>query len=138
MIVQDAPAQPNEGRDILTMLPEKKAYSDKHVFGAFDSQTQDLLAVVDIIRDYPVQDEWIIGLMMIKPSSRQKGLGKEIYDALASWCKENGALHLGLGVLEGNPRALRFWQTLGFSEVEQKSHTHKNKTQGLTIMRNKL
>lgn len=137
-LAQDSPARSNEAAEIFTMLPPGKNYADKHVLGIFNHVGNNLIGVIDIVRDFPEQNIWIIGLMMLDPAYRKRGLGKEIYESLSQFCRENKANEIEIGVLQGNTKGLNFWQKLGFVEIKRKDHVHGNKQHIVIVMRHSL
>lgn len=113
---------------ILKDLPPGKGYEDKFVLGIVNGKS-DLIGVVDLVRDFPVKDEWIIGLLLLDPSERGKGLGRMINDYLASLASQYQADKLRIGVIENNGDAYRFWLRLGYYEIkrvpwESPNHEH--------------
>jgi ribosomal protein S18 acetylase RimI-like enzyme len=49
-----------------------------------------------------------------------RSLHREIYAALEAWMRDRGARWLRLGVVVGNARAERFWESLGYVEVRKR------------------
>jgi GNAT superfamily N-acetyltransferase len=117
-LVCGAPPQPTQGRDDLLDMPEGKEAADKLFVGAF-SPAGELIAVLDLVRDYPAERQWYIGLLMIDPEQRGRGLGGRIYGAVEAWIRTQRGERVGLCVQEQNPAAFRFWSRLGFREVER-------------------
>jgi GNAT superfamily N-acetyltransferase len=132
-IVEGRPPEKDAGHEILNDLPEGKDFKDKHVFGCFN-ESDKLIAVVDIIEDYPVKGEWIIGLLMIDPEERGKGLGKALHEYIRDYVLVNGADKLRIGVVEGNEKAYRFWSALGYYEVKRITMKNGNKDNIVVVM----
>jgi len=112
--------QPNDGEELLTDRPPNKSLDDKIVLGLFDEHDR-LIGVLDAVRDYPVAAEWYIGLLMIEPDHRRRGLGADVYRAFERWAANLGARAIRLSVFQQNEQAQRFWQRMGFEEVERRS-----------------
>jgi ribosomal protein S18 acetylase RimI-like enzyme len=112
-LVTGAPPGPNEARDLLTALPPKKSREDKFVIGLFDAPGH-LVGVLDVIRGYPAEREWYLGLLLFGPSSRGRGLGERVYRRLEEWVRAEGGKVIHLIVQEQNPAAIRFWKRMGF------------------------
>ncbi|MCB2358989.1 GNAT family N-acetyltransferase [Clostridium estertheticum] len=70
--------------DIFVILPPNKNYKDKFVLRIFKYDNE-LVGLVDIVRDFPTVGEWMLGLMLIKPQERSYGLGKIVHDSLVRW-----------------------------------------------------
>jgi ribosomal protein S18 acetylase RimI-like enzyme len=107
------PPGPHEARDLLASLPRGKTHADKFVIGLFDAPGH-LIGVLDVIRDYPKAREWYLGLLMFAPDWRSRRLGERVYGRLEAWVRELGGRAIHLIVQEQNPKALRFWQRMGF------------------------
>lgn len=65
---------------LFTGLPPNKNLEDKFLLGVYKSNR--LIGIIDIIRDYPTISEWLIGLLLLEPEERGKGLGTIIHEAL--------------------------------------------------------
>src|SRR5262249_12683756 len=121
-LVMGVPPRPAEAQSLYIDLPEGKGYADKFLLGIFSGRKgeQRLVGVLDAIRDYPEPGEWWIGLLLLEPEQRGHGLGERAFRALEHWAGARGASGIRLAVLEHNVRAKRFWQRLGFVELERR------------------
>src|SRR5690349_16168447 len=70
----------NDAENLLKALPEGKSIKDKFVLGIYDRDA--LIGVIDLIKDYPEEKIWFIGLLLLSPEYRGKGLGSKIYAQL--------------------------------------------------------
>ncbi|MBD2124246.1 GNAT family N-acetyltransferase [Trichocoleus sp. FACHB-262] len=109
---------PSAARDEFTALPEGKTIEDKYILGLFNSSNI-LVGMIEAIRHYPDDQTWWIGLMMLAPGQRGKGLGTEFYRAFERWVLAQGAFQVSLSVIEANEAGLQFWKHLGFSIVRK-------------------
>lgn len=107
--------------ELLRELPPGRTLADKHVLGIRGADRR-LVGVIDVVRDYPASGEWFLGLLVLLPSERGRGLGERAYRAVEAWTRQRGAVAMWLAVLEQNPRARRFWERLGFSAVSSRRH----------------
>lgn len=114
-------------------LPPGKDYADKFVLGVFDPSGR-LVGLIDVIRDYVVKGEWMIGLMLLDPSIRKIGLGKAVHNALLEWAKGLGAKSFRIGVIEENTNGHAFWTALGYKKLKAASMTLTNKTHIINVM----
>ena len=112
-LVTGQPPGPNEAQDLLTSLPRGKTHDDKFVIGLFDAPGH-LVGILDVIRDFPKPHEWYLGLLMFEPTLRGQKLGDRVYHRLEEWVRELGGKAIHLIVQEQNPKALRFWERMGF------------------------
>ena len=112
-LVEGAPPGDHAVDDLWTDVAPGKTLDDKLLLGLWDLSGH-LVGLLDVMRDYPEPGEWFIGLLLIDPAQRSQGTGAEVYRAFATWAAGCGALAIGLGVVEANTGAYRFWQRLGF------------------------
>lgn len=112
-LAEGKPTSSTAGQELFTDLPPGKVREDKMILGIFN-QNHDLIGIVDIVKNYPTRQVWFIGLMLLEPGQRNKGLGKEVFKRLSRWTYSKGVKLLKLAVLEENQRGYIFWQSLGF------------------------
>ena len=121
------------GYEILNDLPPNKEMKDKFVLGAYDNSN--LIAVIDIIRDYKKEKEWTIGLMMIDPFFRGKGLGFKLHNFLIEWVSDYQVESFRIGVVDENGNALNIWQRLGYQEIDRVTMKLGNKDKVVIVMK---
>lgn len=119
LLVTGSPPKPTAAVSLLADCPPGKTLADKFVLG-ISTEHHKLIGVLDTVRDYPTQDDWWLGLLLLDPAQRNLGLGKRIVQSFKHWVNEQGARRIFLGVLEENQNAYRFWQSLGFGLVERR------------------
>lgn len=120
MLVEGRLPRSSDAEEMMQAVPEGKNLSDKSVLGIY--QEENLIGVLDVVRDHPLKDTWFIGLLLINPKFRNKGLGAKIYLNLKDKVRQEGALSIMISVAEQNIQALKFWKNLGFIEL------HKNRS----------
>jgi ribosomal protein S18 acetylase RimI-like enzyme len=118
LLVTGSPPKPSAASSLLVDCPPGKTVEDKVVIG-ISAEKQGLMSVLDTIKDYPNPGDWWLGLLLIDPAHRNKGLGKQIYQSFEHWASQLGARRIFLGVVEENQKAARFWQSLGFEIIER-------------------
>lgn len=118
MIVNGTEPAFEDTLEILNDLPPGKVKEDKLVIGIFNQNK--LSALADVIKNYPCQDCWWIGLLLVTPAERRAGLGSRIYHALEKWTADLTAKEIRLGVVEKNEKAIKFWSVLGFNVIEKR------------------
>jgi ribosomal protein S18 acetylase RimI-like enzyme len=118
-LVTGLPFNPLDTQSIFEDIPEGKLTKDKILIGIYSTQGS-LVGVLDAIRDHPGRGDWWLGLLLIDPMFRGKGLGKEVYSAFEKWITERDAINVYLGVMESNHRAYQFWQNLGFEVIQKR------------------
>ena len=79
-----------------------------------ETPTGALAGVVDLVRDFPENGVWMLGLMLLAPGERGNGLGRAAHAELVQWAKALGAKSVRIGVIEENRDGARFWDSLGY------------------------
>lgn len=104
-----------EAEQIFEDVPPGKRPEDKLVFGISARGGEDrLLGLVELLRGHPTRDDWWLGLLLVAPALRGRGLGAATVAAVTRFVSLSGGRTLQLVVQEQNPAALRFWQRHGF------------------------
>ena len=103
---------PESIRTDMTALPPGKAMEDKWFVGFYDGDC--LIAVMDLILNYPAADTAFIGLFMTAHDRQGCGLGSRILRDCMARLAAAGYHRLRLAVDEGNPQSLAFWTKNGF------------------------
>jgi ribosomal protein S18 acetylase RimI-like enzyme len=125
-LVTGQPPSSTEARELLAAVPRGKSRDDKFAIGLFDAPGH-LVGILDVIRDFPRPREWYLGLLMFEPTLRGQRLGDRVYHRLEDWVRAQGGTSLHLIVEEVNPRALAFWQRMGFEVRGMGKRTLKGK-----------
>ncbi len=116
-LVMGVPPGPAEAQSLYIDLPEGKGYEDKLLLGVF-AGPDELIGMLDAVRDYPAPGEWRLGVLMFDPAHRGQGLGTRIVRAFERWAAAAGARAIQLTVAQQCEAAYRFWQRLGYQERE--------------------
>lgn len=58
---------------------------------------------------------WVLISVYVHESQRGSSLATDLHDTVLAWLRERGATHLYLEVWHANPRAIRFYERLGYS-----------------------
>ncbi|MEW9095470.1 MAG: GNAT family N-acetyltransferase [Clostridiaceae bacterium] len=127
----------DEVDEIFTALPPNKNHEDKFVLGIYKFNNE-LVGIVDIIRNFPTVGQWMLGLMLIEPEERGSGLGKIIHEALAKWAINLGAKSFRVGAIENNHKGINFWSNLGYKKIKEVNMDFKAKTHTVNVMTLKL
>jgi GNAT superfamily N-acetyltransferase len=116
-LISGAPPAADAAEQLLDERPPGTNEADKLVLGVYSAGQ--LVAAVDLIRNYPNVGTWWVGNLMVEPDCRGKGLGARLYEACESWMATYGARRIGLCVQEQNPAAYRFWMRMGYRQTKQ-------------------
>lgn len=76
-----------------------------------------LAGVAELAFGFPAPADAYLGLLLLAPAARGRGLGRGLLDRVTAEARARGAPRLLLAVAEANPRALAFWQRQGFATV---------------------
>ena len=118
MLVDGHPPGENSAQALIANRPEDRSINDKAVFGLYNHE-RNLVGVLDVLKNYPFQNDWWIGLMLIDPDYRNQGLGRQIVQSFMDWVRLQRVKRIYLGVVECNDKAFKFWQSVGFTVVER-------------------
>ena len=119
--------------EIFTSLSVHKSLSDKSVLGLFHRGC-DLAGIIDIVRVFPTDGQWMLGLMLLDPKARGKGLGRAAHTALVKWAKDQGAESLRIGVIKSNRNGIAFWSAMGYTKIKEVEMDFKEKRHGVLVM----
>ncbi|MDP3855636.1 N-acetyltransferase [Phenylobacterium sp.] len=114
-LVTGAAPGPEAAAELLAAAPPGLPLERKQVIGVLASG--DLVGAIDLLRDFPEDRTWYLGLMMLAPEARGGGLGTRLYGALTAWVADCGGERIRLVVQRQNPRALAFWTRMGFEQI---------------------
>lgn len=91
----------------MKALPPNKGYEDKYYVGYFmESQ---LIAVMDLILDYPEEKSALIGFFMVDVTFQGQNIGTHIIEDCVSCLSDIGYQKIQLAIDEGNPQSEAFW-----------------------------
>lgn len=76
-----------------------------------------LVAIGDLAFGYPEPDDAYLGLLLLVPEVRGKGLGQAILGKVKMLARTRGASRLLIGVLDANEQARIFWERQGFRKT---------------------
>ncbi|MDD2364239.1 MAG: GNAT family N-acetyltransferase [Eubacteriales bacterium] len=103
----------------LRALPPGKSENDKFYLGYFSEGR--LIAILDLIVDYPVERTVFIGFFMVAEDVQGRGMGSKLIDELVAYLSELGYEQLRLAYSENNLQSERFWLKNGFSPTGEKA-----------------
>lgn len=101
----------------MDSLPPNKELNDKYYIGYYDREN--LIAIMDLIMNFPDEMTAYIGLFMTDVDIQNKGIGSEIIEELCVYLKDIGMAKVRLGWVKGNSQAENFWHKNKFVEIGQ-------------------
>lgn len=104
---------PAEADELLAACPPGVEPGAKQVF--LVETEAGPIGVIDYVRGFPRPAVGMLGLLLLAEPWQGRGLGKAAYRELEARVRAGaGITRMRLGVVRTNPRALPFWQGLGF------------------------
>ncbi len=120
LAVNGAPPDPDAARRGHEFkLPPNWPFSRKMTLG-FPGSDGAMVAMADVISDLFVDGVWHIGLFIVASTLHGSGAARTLYAQLEHAMRDRGARWARLGVVQGNVRAERFWETMGYVEVRKR------------------
>lgn len=105
-------------KEDMYALPLNKEIADKYYVGFFD--TEELIAVMDLIKKYPDKDTCFIGFFMVDIKKQAKGIGSFIIQEVCEYIKSLNYKYIKLAWIKGNNQAESFWHKNGFIEIDER------------------
>lgn len=138
MLVEGEEVSPTAAEDIFQSKPDGRSLDDKFLYGLWD-RTGAIVGVLEGMRHYPDETIWWIGLLLLAPEIRGRGLGRKLVQGLCDCARSAQVTAVMLGVVEENRSAYRFWQQVGFERVRQtEPRPFGKKTHTVYVMRRAL
>jgi GNAT superfamily N-acetyltransferase len=116
--VTGLPPGPAEAQSLFLAVPPHGDYERKRLWGVFESDR--LIGVVDGAFGHPEDGHFWIGLVMLEPAARGRGLGSAILNDIADQAMGGGATTLSLAVKSDYAAARRFWKGHGFRTIGER------------------
>lgn len=136
-LVEGQPPDEEAALDVMSDVAPGKSLADKRLLGLWQGDA--LVGVLDVMRGYPEPEMWFIGLFLVAPAQRGHGLGAGVIRAFEDWAAGQGVRAVGLGVVEPNVAAMRFWERMGFRETHRTPpRPFGRKTHVVIVMRKTL
>lgn len=109
----------------MKALPPHKGYNDKYYIGFYDKEN--LIAIMDIIFDYPNNETAFIGFFMVRNTKQGEGIGTKIINECFEYISKQGYNTVRLCFVKGNLQSESFWNKNGFVKTG-KEENKKNYT----------
>jgi GNAT superfamily N-acetyltransferase len=109
--------RPTEAREEFEYLPPAEMPFRKMWLLEFRGDDEAMAGMATVASDLMVEHVWHLGLFIVATSLHGHGAAQDMYGALESWMRAQGARWSRLGVVQGNLRAERFWEAQGYAET---------------------
>jgi GNAT superfamily N-acetyltransferase len=86
---------------------------------ARDTESQ-VVGLVSVLRQHPRDGYPWIGLLIVHGEQHRKGYGRLLAELIEERLRAGGRNGVRLAVLENNPTALAFWNSLGWQEIDRR------------------
>jgi len=111
---------PDEARKEFEALPPAGWPFEKKWLLGFAGDDQSLVAMANVIAGLLADSVWHIGLFIVATPLHGGGAALFLYESLEMWMRRQGARWSRLGVVEGNLRAVRFWEKAGYEDLRKR------------------
>jgi len=134
LAVNGEPPGPDAAREeIHGGLPPGFSHTKIWLVGFMD-EADAMVAMANVVSDFLAAGVWHIGLFIVATERHGSGDAQALYRGLEAWARSNGAAWLRLGVVQGNARAERFWERLGFIETRTRLVDMGQRTNTVRVM----
>jgi len=121
------PAGPKEAHEAIHgKLPAGWGFTKKWLVGYLD-EAGSLVAMANVVTDLLAKDVWHIGLFIVVTARHGTGDAQALNEGIERWARDNGAKWLRLGVVRGNARAERYWESLGYIQTRTREGVQMGK-----------
>ncbi|MCL2573873.1 MAG: GNAT family N-acetyltransferase [Defluviitaleaceae bacterium] len=102
------------------------------LFVAICDKNQDgkVVAVIDLLADYPNKGNLWLGLLLVHGDLHGKGIGAFVVDGVVKAASSANFDSIRLGIIEKNSNAIRFWEKVSF--------THEGKSNDILVFQRGL
>ncbi len=111
------PVNDQAALELCNALPDGVDPDQKVILGIYTTQEHRLVGVFDLIKAYHNPESLSLGLMVLEPASRNKGIGPLAYKRLEEWALNEHMVRIRLGVISTNEKGLSFWKSVGYIET---------------------
>ncbi len=103
--------------DDMNALPKSVSIDDKYYIGFYDGCS--LIAICDLIMNYPEKDVAFIGLFMVDANVQNKGVGSMIFKQMSDYFVSIGIKKIRLAWVKSNEQSEHFWLKNGFIVIKE-------------------
>ena len=115
---------------VISDIPDGVDSRSKFFVGFYEEGR--LIAVLDMITDYPDKSGAFIGWLMVDGEKQRCGIGSEILADVRAAVKSWGCSTLSLGCVKENEEAVAFWTSQGFAPTGEEETVGRHTVQTFT------
>lgn len=136
------PPGSSDALSLTISRPDGTEPEQKHVLGAWRAgpgRSDELVAVIDLIRGYPDPSCAYVGLLLVRWDLQGSGIGRTTWqlaeELVAGW---EDIARYRLAVVQTNAKmALGFWRTMGFTETGERKPYRYDHLETIAILMEK-
>lgn len=98
--------------------PPSKQVTDKRTIGIFTGNDA-LVGVLDALTDWPDAGTWTMGMLLLDPAHRGKGLGRASLTAYEAWAHSQGATRFHTAIVAHHEPGIRFITLAGYEQLRR-------------------
>lgn len=118
--VNGSPPGPDEAREEFEASLPRDWPFEKRWLLLFCREDGHIVGMAHLVSDLFAKGVWHIGLFIVATTLHGSGTARVLYKRLESWMREHDGQWLRLGVVEGNSRAERFWEAMGYLDTRRR------------------
>jgi GNAT superfamily N-acetyltransferase len=107
---------PNAAEELFEEVPPGQSRANKRFFGLW--RGDQLFGLLDVFEAFRQPDECYLGLLLLHPEARERGVGAEVLAAVERWLATRQIARLRLACAEQNLKGMNFWRRSGFVVAE--------------------
>ncbi|SDU45387.1 GNAT family N-acetyltransferase [Jiangella alkaliphila] len=111
--VNGTPSGPGDVQSLFYALPEGASFEDKRLFTIRDGDK--IVGLIDAVLGFPHRTAAAVGLFLIAPSHRRRGLGVAVAKVLLAEARETGLDTVTASAHDSWPQGQEFLRALGFA-----------------------
>ncbi|WP_162606050.1 GNAT family N-acetyltransferase [Jiangella aurantiaca] len=111
--VNGTPSAPGDVQSLFYALPEGASFEDKRLFTIRDGDK--IVGLIDAVLGFPHRGAAAVGLFLIAPSHRRRGLGTAVANVLLTEAREGGLDTVTASAHDTWPTGQAFLRALGFT-----------------------
>lgn len=111
--VTGGPSGPGDVQSLFYALPEGASFEDKRLFTIRDGDK--IVGLIDAVLGFPHRTAAAVGLFLVAPSHRGRGLGTAVANVLLAEARESGLDTVTASAHDAWPPGREFLRALGFT-----------------------